>query len=509
MMPTRAFVVLAVAMLVAAGCSSSDDDDDDGDDQGEEGAAVTTTTATTESSAPEGPLADLSTELTGGGGVNVAAASPPEPILEAAGYEQHEFAAAGTATAYAPEGELGADGRWSVRPDREAAYRTRIVVRRPADPADASGTVVVEWLNVSGGLDADPDWQMLREDITRNGDAWVGVSAQVLGINGGPVRVSTPESEASGAGRGLRAIDPDRYGSLDHPGDDFAYDIFTQVARALRSGGDVLGGPTPDVVLAAGESQSAFALVTYVNAVHPLAGVFDGFLVHSRGTAGLPLVNADGPADIASSLGGQGTILRTDTAEPILELQSETDVTGILASANVRQDDTDAFRLWEMAGTAHADTRLVGERADSLGCGAINDGPMHLIAKAAYRGLVTWVRDGEPPAEAPRLELVAGASSPSLARDADGIVLGGIRTPLVDVPVDVLSGEPGPSGAVVCLLSGHTTPLPAASLASRYADRAAYEDRYAEAADAVIDAGFVLEDDRDALLDRAEPDRIG
>ena len=41
-------------------------------------------------------------------------------------------------------------------------------------------------------------------------------------------------SEAAGAGKGLRVLDPERYGDLDHPGDAFSYDIYTQVARALR-----------------------------------------------------------------------------------------------------------------------------------------------------------------------------------------------------------------------------------------------------------------------------------
>jgi hypothetical protein len=503
-------LLLVLVVLVAASCSSDGDDDATG---GGEEATVTTAadggTTTTAAATADGPVADLSTELTGGLGVNVAAAAPPEPLLEAAGYEQHEYVAAGTAESYAPVGELGPDGSWTVQPDREAGYRTRIVVRRPAEAADASGVVVVEWLNVSGGLDADPDWQMLREDITRNGDTWVGVSAQALGINGGPVRVSTPESEASGAGRGIRTIDPERYGDLEHPGDDFAYDIYSQVGRALRAGGEPLGGATPDLVLAIGESQSAFALVTYINAVHPLAHVFDGFLVHSRGGPGLPLASTEGAADIASALGGTGTLLRTDLDVPVLTLQSETDVTGIFASANVRQDDTDTSRLWEMAGTAHADTRLVGDRSDSLGCGEINDGPMHLIAKAAYRGLVTWAGGGDPPPTAPRIELVAGATPPTIARTDDGIALGGIRTPLVDVPVDVLSGAPGASTALVCLLSGQTTPLPPEFLLTRYTGPDDYLAQYEASTDDVIDAGFVLEDDREALLDKAQPDRVG
>ena len=46
------------------------------------------------------------------------------------------------------------------------------------------------------------------------------------------------------AGKGLKAIDPARYGSLDHPGDAYSYDIYTQVARAVRAGAG-LGGLQP------------------------------------------------------------------------------------------------------------------------------------------------------------------------------------------------------------------------------------------------------------------------
>lgn len=474
----------------------------------DDGTTTTSTPAAPETQA-NGPAADITEELTGGLGVNVASSSPPDAVLEAAGYEQHEYVAAGTATSYAPVGELTADGRWTFEEADSAAYRTRIVVRRPADAGDASGTVALEWMNVSGGLDADPDWQMLHEELTRSGDIWVGVSAQLIGINGGTVAVSTPESEAAGAGRGLRNIDPERYGSLDHPGDGFAFDIYTQVARAIRAGGGPLGGATPERIIAVGESQSAFALVTYVNGVQPLTGAFDGFFVHSRGGTALPLSAPGEGAGIADAIAGTPTILRTDTAAPILELQSESDVTGILGSLASRQDDTDTFRLWEIAGTAHADTRLVGARSEGLGCGAINDGPMHLVAKAGYHALVEWVRDGTPPAQAPRLEVDEGPPATQL-RDDDGIALGGIRTPLVDVPVDVLSGDPSPTAtAVVCILSGSTTPLPPEYLLTRYASTDDYAAQFEASADEAIAAGFVLEADREALLAYADPSRVG
>ena len=93
-------------------------------------------------------------------------------------------------------------------------------------------------------------------------------------------------------------------------------------------------------------------------------------------------------------------------------------------------------------------------------------------------------------------------------RDRDGIVRGGIRTPLVDVPVDVLSGDPAPDGPLLCLLFGTTTPLPDERLTERYEDRAAYLSGFETSADAAITAGFVLPEDRDSLLAYAQPDRV-
>ena len=102
--------------------------------------------------------------------------------------------------------------------------------------------------------------------MIRDGFAWVGVSAQSSGVSS------------------LQAADPDRYGSLSHPGDSYSYDILSQAGQVLRkpTNSHALGGLEAKRVIAAGTSQSAFRLVTYVNAVHPLTKAFDGFLIRSR-----------------------------------------------------------------------------------------------------------------------------------------------------------------------------------------------------------------------------------
>ena len=483
--------VLAVAVLGSA-CSN-----------GSETAPETTSDASaTTQPRPDGPAAELR-ELSGGNGVSIG--SPAKADLTGTGYVENEYAASGTATSYDPQGELAPDGRWTFQPSSTADYSTRVLVRRPAADTDFSGTVVVEWLNVSSGTDGDVVWSSTHEELMRRGDAWVGVSAQRVGVMGGPILTPIGGSNTSG---GLVGADPARYGSLNQPGDGYSFDIFTQAARAVRAGGVATGEAKPQRVLAAGQSQSAYALVTYINGVQPLTREFDGFLLHSRGTGGLPLVAPGEAASLGDPSANSLATIRTDTDVPVLDVQAEGDLGAPLYSLPARQPDSDHFRLWEVAGTAHADAHTVGPFADALGCPVkVNNGPMHVVVKAALHALEEWVGAGTLPATAPRLE-VTQDSPPQIARDADGIALGGVRTPPVGVPVDVLSGIPGPNSSVICSLFGSTTPLPAERLAALYPSGDAYLESYTTAVDDTIEAGFALAADRDTLLAYAQPDRI-
>ena len=432
----------------------------------------------------------------------------PEPL--GPGYVEKEYAAEGRATAYKPVGGLAADGRWTFKATDKARYRTRVVVRRPASAGD--GIVLLEWLNITGGLDSDPAYQNLREEIVRQGHTWVGVSAQKVGVEGGAVAVKPADvpGAADLVGKGLKAIDPERYGSLLHPGDRFAFDMFTQVARALRAGGPATGGKVPTEVLALGQSQSAFGLTTYVNGVQPLTRAFDGFFVMSRAGSAMIVPTGAKAARVGATVLGPPTIFRTDTDVPVFDLQTESDVAGILASFRARQPDTDLVRLWEAAGTAHADRHLIGRRAaDALDCGPpINDGPLHVIAKAALRHFVDWVTDGTPPPTAPLLELSAsgaGELEQRLSRDVDNLALGGLRTPPVDEPTRQLSGAPYRIDELVCLLFGSTRPMTKRRLSELYADRADFVRRFAAGVDAAVADGFVLPEDRKALSGYAHP----
>src|SRR5262245_30594664 len=184
------------------------------------------------------------TPATGGNGVPLVFGHAAFDLADV-GYERSEFFVEGTASAYTPVNPLTSNGLWTVAPSSSAAYKTRIVVNRPINAADFSGTVVVEWFNVSGGADASPDWQHMHVELVRAGHVWVGVSAQAVGLN--QLKCAAPGVGCPAAG------DPGRYGSLVHPTDSYSYDIFSQAGQAIRDNPAlVLGGLVPDHLVAAG-----------------------------------------------------------------------------------------------------------------------------------------------------------------------------------------------------------------------------------------------------------------
>jgi hypothetical protein len=281
------------------------------------------------------------------------------------------------------------------------------------------------------------------------------------------VKVHGPGSEV--AGKGLRAIDPARYGSLQHPGDGYSFDVFTQVARAVRTGACV-GGLKARRLIAAGQSQSAFALLTYYDGVQPLTHAFDGFFVHSRGASGLPLVGPGQSTDIAKSIGRTPEIFRTDQGTPVMDVQSESDVTSVLDSYAARQPDSKRFRLWEVAGTA-------GSRPERRR-------PVRRGSRSRRLG----VRRSSATRTRSRWAASARRRWTYRSRRCQGV--------------------PGLNPLTICLLLGSAKPLSGSQLKQLYSSRAAYLRRYEADLDRAIKAGFVLTKDPSALLGFAQPSRI-
>jgi hypothetical protein len=397
--------------------------------------------------------------------------NPPfaiKPVdLEPHGYVEEELFLQGWATKYKAEGALELDGAWNAVPDGEAPYKTRLLVRRPADPDAFNGSVFVEWLNTTGSLDAEIGWAFNAEEILRGGYGYVGVSVQQSGVDM------------------LKSADPERYGALQHPGDEYSYDIYAQAAAAIGWPGDVepMGGFEVRRLIGYGESQSAMRMITFVNAVQPLTHVFDGIIIHSRAGWGAPI-----GTESHSLLGdGKPVRVRLDSDAKVLQFFTESEVFLALGPAYAaRQPDSDRLRTWEVAGTAHADQHLLGPGVDL--CGQINSGPQHFVVKAALRAMHRWLKDGAAPPEGTPLEVTA--TNDAIARDQHGNALGGVRTPAVDVPIAKISGEAPPLGPQ-CLLFGHTVPFTPQRLLELYPTHADYVNKVKDAASAAREARFI------------------
>jgi len=463
--------------------------------------------------------------------------------LSEVGYEQSEFFLSGTATAYTSAKPLTPNGMWHVTPEAKANYKTRIVVYRPIDAARFDGTVMVEWFNVTGGTDAAAAWLTGHVQMIRDGMAYVGVDAQTGGIYGQAGSIAARE----GAG-GIKVVDPARYGSLVQPGDSFSYSIFEQTGEAVhKDAGRILGGLHPERVIALGESQSAFRLVTYLDAIQPLSrGVYDGYLVYSRGGDGADLSQAP----LRTITTPTPTYIRTDLDVPVLMFETEADVIG-LGYRLARQAPTRYIREWEVAGTAHDDTYGLIYAREDTGKGAadteafesmldppkdpipgavdcavpINAGSHTYEIRAAIQALNTWVATGTAPPQSPRLEV--DPSDPSeFVKDSNGEAVGGIRTPQVQVPVAVLSGvgQPGSfaisnpgsatesgavSGGVLCGIFGTTIPFSESKLAALYPTHESFVEKWDAATAAEVRQGYLLEADARVLDEVAAASKVG
>ena len=83
-----------------------------------------------------------------------------------------------------------------------------------------------------------------------------------------------------------------------------------------------------------------------------------------------------------------------------------------------------------------------------------------------------------PPTQ-PRIDFTG--DPPEVARDADGIAIGGIRLPQVEAPIAQNSAIPV-AADIFSVLYGSSVPFPPAELAARYGDPATFLARFEEAA---------------------------
>ncbi len=408
----------------------------------------------------------------------------PKVDLGKRGYVAEEFQLVGRAGGYQIKEGTDAlkDGHWEIEQYGEAGYRTRILVVRPKNSQDFNGTVVVGWNNVSAGYEMPG---LVSEEIFE-GYAWVGVSAQEVGIHGFPMGM---EKFASRRGRPLAEQDEERYGVLSHPGDQASFDIFTDAARTLapqRSVAiDPLAGFEVHHLIAAGGSQSAMRLATYLNAFQKQAGVFDGFLLYVWEARG-PL-----PEEGVMPYGRMASI-REDLDVPIIIVNSEFEATHL---HRIDLLDTETLRVWEVAGTPHGVTKNTSAAPDSRGRVA-NRLSYQPVLDGALRSLQRWLTEGMPAAHQPRITFHPEGIH-EIMLDEFGNALGGVRLPELEAPTAKYQGAAFGSGHGA--LFGAALPFGDVQLQELYASRVDYQAKWDAAVERLVADGVIRPEGAEAM----------
>jgi hypothetical protein len=475
----------------------------------------------------------------------------PQINLSEAGYAEHEFIMSGGANIFRENGNEGcfffcstawnSNGEWKVAVSQaNVPYTTRLLVRYPTNPAKFNGTVVFEWLNDTTGGDQDPVWSEIYHQVLSKGYAYVGVTAQRPGM------------------KDLAAWDPARYGSLGDSNDGESYEIFTQAAQAIKAdSATLLGGLTPNVLIGAGDSQSAFRVDTYVNAIQPVSHAFNGFMAIGRSALAAPI----GEGLLASS--PLPANIRTNNTAPFIQLNTQGDIEE-LDAADSRQSDNNTLRTWELSGASHIDAHEASYETETIareepnvgipscmfgtpisgtgtaldGHNQVNNMTLYQVEDAALASLQNWVTNGVAPAKSPQISAIPwffGAFF-TVNKNQYGVGQGGIQMPDAQVPVENYSAinfanpseqsltqpeiqselegiftslETGGISnenlrdAGLCLLSGYFTNLSQSTLTSLYPTTASYASKFDAAVNAEVNAGFITPEDAEAAIANA------
>jgi hypothetical protein len=374
--------------------------------------------------------------------------------LEAYGYIEEEFFLSGKANVYDADAN---DDLTLVH--AELPYKNRILVRRPADKARFSGRVYVDILNATQGYDIEDLWHRIYLWCMENGHAYVGITSKPINV------------------RSLKNFDYARYNSLNWasaerapeptisrsatiPGTEegLVWDIISQVGATLRqkNGSNCMGGYPVQEIYLCGQSQSGAYLNTYVSYfdrwLQAADGkhLFDGYMniVGALVQRSLRQENTTGPLKLHKRH-------MHPCLTPYIALSSEADLTLFSMFLdgekllNIQVENTDTAtakcRYYEIAGTPHTDivcpvltsledisrTGSAIPNLDEKLLENLNDYPTQLFICGLLNLLHIWACGGKAPEVFPPLE----RGDDGLLRDELGNAKGGLRTPLVDVPI--------------------------------------------------------------------------
>jgi hypothetical protein len=210
---------------------------------------------------------------------------------------------------------------------------------------------------------------------------------------------------------------------------------------------------------------------------------------------------------------------------PLVQVVSEGDIAHpdhgpMRVGRGYRRDDsddpTDRYRLYELAGAGHMNTRFppYSENAtwqmDPTGtAGAVppnaimNSLPHGEMFSVGLDHLVQWVSEDAMPPRAARIETGADGL---FVKDEYGNSRGGVRCAQMDVPRNRYAANPGtnPDGTPAFGVVGTEEPLPSETLKEMYRDHEDYVDRFSRRVNELVAEGWLLPGDVDEMRAEAE-----
>jgi hypothetical protein len=212
--------------------------------------------------------------------------------------------------------------------------------------------------------------------------------------------------------------------------------------------------------------------------------VYDGYL--ARAPFAATRINQCAPAPTATDPRQRAA----NVDVPVIAVAAQGDLANTFAFRRADSDTPDdRYRLYEIAGAAHIDrSAYVGfpSMRDQEAAGSVQGTaewpfampctppiPMMSVPilstayDAAFVNLDAWARRGTVPPRANRLMATAHETGPlTIAMDAFGHGLGGVRTPYVEVPIATYTTSN--VGPAVCAEMGTATAFDAARVTSTY-----------------------------------------
>jgi hypothetical protein len=279
------------------------------------------------------------------------------------------------------------------------------------------------------------------------------------------------------------ASNPQRYAAINIPDADQANEIIAQVGALLKSNApsSPLAGLRVRRMILMGTSQSAGTLRAYLPAhgtwrMPDGKPIFDGFLPTS--TAGMPIPRVD---------------------VPLIQIATQTEVNGGAPKGSVyRRPDGDAlgdqFRLYEIAGMPHNDSRENPTYSPDPCKMPVTKFPVGSMMAMALHHVIAWVDKGTVPPRAERIVVENGA----LALDANGNARGGVRNTYVDVPVakygvpNNADPKPGTRDDFYCGIAGYEIAMPGDQMRALHTDASAYRRKVQQRLSELTKAGWFL-----------------